>query len=386
MRVNQASPVVAAAFLLASSWAFSCKGTESEGPATSPLKLLWFAPATFSRGWPGQPVVSDGVVILGAHYGIAAFDEQTGQLLWRAKLWSREWDSGSKNIVTGDGRACMADQLTVGCVEIATGRVLWSYDPTPAALASGETVYDRNTWFYGGPDHKVHAVDPSNGTERWSTDITPGARYSSRIFGVSLQGDTVYATTVRWITATGVPVVGDLVALNRDTGRIYWTYTTPGMRGGFQGRALLTDKLAIVNDAYAHSLLGIDRQTGTEVWRTTKDDSGFLSSETTPVLVGDTVFAASADTQIYAVDARTGGLLWRVPGDGDALGGIDACPHTLIALEFAGGRPVLVDRKTHRVMPPGGLSPENSISSRFAVSGNRAYAAGTGGVYAFECD
>ena len=328
----------------------------------------------------------DGIVIFGAHYGMAAFNEQTGQLLWRAKLWSREWDSGSTNIATGNGRACMADQLTVGCVEIATGRVLWSYDPAPSALANGETVYDRDTWYYGGPDHKVHAVDPSNGAERWSTDITPGARYSSRIFGVSLHGDTVYATTVRWMSATGVPVVGDLVALNRETGSIYWTYTTPGSKGGFQGRALLTDKLAIVNDAYAHSLVGIDRWSGAEVWRTAKDASGFLSSETTPVLVGDTIFAASSDTQIYAVDANSGSVFWKVRGSGDALGGIDVCPNTLVALEFAGGRPVLVDRKTHRAMPPDGLPPEKNISSRFGVSGNRAYAAGTGGVYAFECD
>ena len=365
---------------------FSCRGTESQEAARpSSLTPVWFTDASFSAGWVGRPAVVGNLVIFGAHYGLAAFDTQTGKLAWRAKLWSLEWDAVAKNVATAEGRGCIADNLLIGCIDVASGRVLWT-TLLDSSAAYVESDYYKGTWFYGGKDHTVHALDPADGSERWAVDVAPGAKYSTRVYGVTVRGDTVYATTVRWITATGLPVVGDLVALNRNTGSLYWKYTTPGTKGGFQGRALLTDKLAIVNDAYAHSLLGIDLQTGTEVWRTTKDDRGFLSSESTPVLVGDTVFAASADTQIYAIDARTGGLLWRVYGDGDALGGIDVCPHTLIALEFAGGRPVLVDRKTHRVMPLDALSPEKSISSRFAVSGNRAYAAGTGGVYAFECD
>jgi outer membrane protein assembly factor BamB len=325
------------------------------------------------------------VVIFGARYGLAAFDRQTGKLAWRANLWTREWDALAKNIAIGDGRGCIADNLLIGCVDLASGKVLWT-TALDSSAAYVESEYYKGTWYYGGKDHTVHAIDPVNGGEMWAVDLSPGAKYSSRVYGVALRGDTLYATTVRWITATGLPVVGDLLALNRNTGAIYWKYTTPGTKGGFQGRALLTDKLAIVNDTYAHSLLGIDLQTGTEVWRTPKDESGFLSSETTPVLVGDTVFAASADTQIYAVDAKTGGLLWRVQGDGDALGGIDVCPHTLIALEFAGGRPVLVDRQTHRAMAADLLAPDKSMSSRFTVVGNIAYAAGTGGVYAFQCD
>jgi outer membrane protein assembly factor BamB len=262
--------------------------------------------------------------------------------------------------------------------------VLWSNNLDSSA-AYAETAYDRGVWFYGGKDHRVHAVNPENGSEQWSVDITPGAQYSSRVYGVTVRGDSVYATTVRWITGTGIPVVGDVVALSRSTGALYWKYTTPGDKGGIQGRALLTDKLAIVNDAYAHVLIAIDLNTGAEMWRTEKDASGFLSSESTPVLVGDTVFAASADTQIYAIDARTGARFWRVRGDGNALGGIDVCPHTLVALEFGGGRPVLVDRDTHRVMSPDALPPDKMISSRFGVIGDRAYAAGTGGVYAFQC-
>jgi outer membrane protein assembly factor BamB len=387
MQLNQSNRLISACFLTACVCGFSCKGSDSGRQANGgTLELVWNTAAQNVFGWPGTAGVAGNTVIFGAHQGLAAFDTESGALRWTAKLWSDDIDAFATNVAIGDGHACVADQLTVGCVDVATGRVLWTKTvSTDSPPGNGESAYDSHTWFYGGRDHKVHAVDPETGTERWSTDITPGAGGPTRVWGVSVRGDTVYATTVRWLTRNSVPLVGDLVALNRQTGAVIWTYTTPGDRGGFQGRALLTDRFAIVNDTYYHALVAIDLQTGKEIWRTVKDESGFISAESTPILAGDTVFAASADTQIYAVDARTGALLWRVRGDGNALGSIDACPKSLIPLEFAGGRPFLVDRKTHQVTSIDALPPGVIISSRFSVVGDRAYAAGTGGVYAFRC-
>jgi len=317
---------------------------------------------------------------------LAAFDVESGAPRWTAKLWSDDLDAFAPNIAVGDGHACVADQFTVACADVATGRVLWSKAfSRDSTTGVGETAYSSGTWFYGAHDHKVHAVDPETGIERWATDIAPGGSGPTRVFGITVRGDTIYATTVRWLTSNSVPLVGDLIALDRATGRVLWTYTTPGDKGGFQGRALLTDHVAIVNDTYYHGLVAVDLQTGKEAWRTTKDESGFVSSETTPVLAGDTVFAASADTQIYAVDARNGGVLWRVVGDGNALGSIDACPKVLMPLEFAGGHAFLVDRTTHAVRSINSLPANVNISSRFSVAGDRAYAAGTGGIFAFNC-
>lgn len=366
---------------------FSCGGSDLTQPGGGlAMERHWFTAAPNVVGGLGIPGISGNTVVFGAYQGLAAFDTETGASRWVTKLWSGDISAFAKNIAVGDGRACAADQFNIACVNAATGRILWN---KPVSLESspgdGESAYDSNTWFYGGRDHKVHAVDPETGAERWSTDITPEAAGPTRIFGITVRGDSVYATTVRWLTRNSVPLVGDLVALDRATGAVLWKYTTPGDRGGFQGRALLTDDFAIVNDAYYHALIAIDLRTGREVWRTTKDESGYVNSESTPVLAGDTVFAASSDTQVYAIDARTGALLWRVRGDGNALGSIDACPKALIPLEFAGGHAFLVDKKSHSVSSIGGLPPSVSISSRFAVVGDRAYAAGTGGVYAFRC-
>ncbi len=372
---------------MASILAFSCGRSDLRHSANAPgLSLLWNTPAHNVAGWPGAPAITGNTVIFGAYQGLAAFDTESGALRWTAKLWQANVSSFATNIALGDGFACVADQLTVGCVDVATGRVLWTRtDSINAALSNGESAYDSHTWFYGGRDHKVYAVNPKTGAVRWATDITPGAGGPTRIWGISIRGDTVYATTVRWLTRNSVPLVGDLVALNRQTGAVIWTYTTSGDKGGFQGRALLTDRLAVVNDDYYHALFAIDLQTGKEVWRTAKDGSGFISAEATPVLVGDTVFAASADTQVYAVDAKTGAVLWRVIGDGNALGSVDACPKVLIPLEFAGGHAFLVDRRSHESRAIDARFEKVSMSSRFSVVGDKVYAAGTGGVYAFRC-
>lgn len=387
MHLNQSKQLLSACLLVLSVSAFSCRGSDIEQPGIGAgVERFWYTPAPNVAGWQGTAGVAGNTVIFGAHQGLAAFDTQSGALRWAAKLWSSDLDAFAKNIAVGDGRACVADQFLVGCVDIATGRILWSKEVSPdSSTGDGESAYASNTWFYGGRDHRVHAVDPETGAERWSTDIAPGTTGRPRVFGISVRGDTVYATTVRWLTRNSVPLVGDLVALSRTTGVVFWTYTTSGDMGGFHGRPLLTDRLAIVNDGDYHALIAIDLQTGREIWRTVKDESGFIDAQSTPVLAGDTVFAASADTQIYAVDARTGALLWRVRGDGSALGSIDACPEVLIPLEYAGGRPFLVDRKTHQVTAMYALPANIIISSRFSVVGDRAYAAGTGGVYAFRC-
>jgi outer membrane protein assembly factor BamB len=385
--MDQRIPLLAGCLLALSFAGLSCGdvGLKRRGDRAG-LLLRWNTPAHNVAGWPGAPAITGNTVIFGAYQGLAAFNTESGALLWTANLLSPGWSSLATNVALGDGFACVADQLTVGCVDVATGRVLWTRtDSINPALSNGESAYSSRTWFYGGRDHKVYAVNPETGRVRWATDIAPGAGGPTRIWGISIRGDTVYATTVRWLTPNSVPLVGDLVALNRRTGAVIWTYTTPGERGGFQGRALLTDRLAIVNDNYYHALVAIDLQTGKEVWRTTKDESGFISAEATPVLVGDTVFAASADMQVYAVNAKTGAVLWRVIGDGNALGSVDVCPKVLIPLEWGGGHAFLVDRRSHESHAIDARFEKVSMSSRFTVIGDKVYAAGGGDVYAFRC-
>ncbi|MDQ6736281.1 MAG: PQQ-like beta-propeller repeat protein [Gemmatimonadota bacterium] len=349
------------------------------------LTPKWYTEVGHSTGWPGLPGVESGVVIVGAHEGIAAFDTATGQPQWATHLWDDGTDAFAMNIATGQGRACIADRPAIACVDALTGRVLWRAKPDSSAVYS-ESDMDGDTWYFGEMNHKVYALEVATGAQRWTTDIAPDAQYTTRIFGVAVRGDTVYATTVRWLTWNGGSLVGDLVALDRTTGRLLWRYTTPaGARGGIQGPPLLTDRFAILNDAYAHVLIGVDRITGREAWRTANDASGYINAETAPIVIADSVFSGSSDTQIYSVDATNGALRWRVIGSGDAIGSLAVCNHTIIAVPFGVGVPELADRTTHAVSGTDALRPNDEIRSRLAVVGATAYAAARHGIYAFHC-
>lgn len=180
-------------------------------------------------------------------------------------------------------------------------------------------------------------------------------------------------------------MAGDLVGLDRQTGRILWSYTTPPPRGGFQGAALIYGRLAIMNDVYSHALVAIDRFTGQQVWRTAKDESGYITSETQPVLVGDTLFAASTDTQIYAVDARTGKLIWRASANRGSLGSIAVCGSQLLVSEFGAGAVVAIDRATHKPRVLEGLEPGDDVMSQIGIRDNVAVFTSSQGVYAYRC-
>jgi outer membrane protein assembly factor BamB len=348
------------------------------------MKQVWSTtfPGEESGTWTGIPVVARGMVIVGIRNGMAAFDTATGRQVWRASLWS----NGNRAfgfIAERDGRACMEDWPAVGCVDVATGKVLWS-KAIAKSTANAETAIDDAAWYVGTDSHMVYALDPATGAEKWATDVNPGARYSSRVFGLTLSGDTLYATTVREPTPTALPKVGDLVALDRVTGRILFTYTTSGKDGGFQGAATILGRLAIMNDTWAPGLVAVDRFTQREVWRTPVEESGYINSETRPVLVGDTVFAASSDTQVYSVNANTGAIQWRATGvRHGSLGSIGVCKSLLLAVEFGGGNIIALDRSSHasQIVP----DIPRDVRSRVGVAGDVAYAESTNGVAAYRC-
>ncbi|MDQ3516760.1 MAG: PQQ-binding-like beta-propeller repeat protein, partial [Gemmatimonadota bacterium] len=291
-----------------------------------------------------MPAADAELVFVGTRGGLTALDRRTGTRKWRATLWdpnSKAWT----DVVLANGRVCIADYHGAGCADARTGQVLWSRRVDPRGT-TGESALDDFAWYVATDSSTVYALDPATGDQIWATNAAPEARYLIRTFGTAVAGDTVYAAMVRWLTEQGGSVVGDLVAMDRKTGRVLFRYTSPGTRGGFQGKPVIAGRLAILNDVYAHALVAVDRFTGQEVWRTEKNESGYITSERPPVLVGDTLFAASTDTQIYAVDVRTGNRIWRAFANHGSLGSLSVCGSILLATDFGAGYVTAMDRAT----------------------------------------
>lgn len=242
---------------------------------------------------------------------------------------------------------------------------------------------DATSLYYGTANHSVVARDLATGQARWTTDVDSGTTLLSRVFGVALTGDTVFATTARWLNPSGQAIVGDLIALDRTTGRELWRYTGPSP-SAFQGAPVLAGHLAILNDVQGAGLVAIDLTTRQPVWRTAVRSDGYITAETPPVLVGDTLFTGSRDTQVYAVDVGTGTILWHVGTQAGSIGNTAVCGRFALVVPFSGGPLSAVDRVSKRSTRPAVLQGDE-LSGGIAVSGTTAYAMGSRGLYALGC-
>ena len=362
--------------------ALSCASLLDGHAPSIAMNRLWFTPFSGQNGWPGLPAIDSGVVLVGVIGGIAAFDARTGAPRWRAQVWKGGEMSFAGNVSARDGLACIADYFGVGCVDIATGDIRWSA-PADHAAQDGQSAMDRTALYYGTAEHTVVSRRLTTGEVLWATDVDPGNTFGSRVFGVSLRGDTVFAATVRWLTFTGGSLVGDLIALDRATGRELWRYTAPS-RSGFQGAPVLAGNLAIVNDVESHGLVAIDLTTRQVSWRTDVHEDGYITAETPPVLVGDTLFSGSTDTQVYALNVHTGAYRWRVGTRAGSIGSIAVCGRLVLVVPFSGGPLSAVDRVRLVADRPTVLQGDE-LTGRIAVSGTTAYATGARGVYALAC-
>ena len=368
----------------------SCRLTDGPGGDSSGgLADRWFTPIEGSFGWRGLPMVADGAVITGMFGGLAAFDTATGEQRWHAVLFRspRSRPVSMNNVVVGH-QACGADFFGIGCADTRSGAVIWNVtSPADSATAGGSSAADSTTLYYGTPAHRLEARSLRDGRLAWSTDLAPNAPFLTRVYGATVRNDTVYAATVRWLNQNGFLSAGDLVAVDAKTGRVFWSFTSPDSeKSGFQSPAVLAGNVAVVSDVYRHALRGIDLTTHLELWQSEQNASGYINAETPPIVLGDTVFAGSTDSQVYALELATGKRLWRSPPIGGSLAGVVICGQWVVSIPFGGGDPYLVDRATHIVsryrLPP----PGDYLYSQPAVSGHTLYATGEHGIHALVCN
>ena len=228
------------------------------------------------------------------------------------------------------------------------GDVAWPKDPKEGARQFGDLVLrgipaagDGRLYIgsherggsSGPPSGGVHAIDPSDGTELWYTDVGSVAERSTVADGrVYIGGNpdpnadtvtTLYAFDAasgkkQWeFTAgsrLGVPPAvvdgvayvgggddGRVYALDAATGEEHWRFEPD--TGTFRHAPTVMDDTVYVG---GDGLYALDTADGTERW---KRQIEFVGSH--PPAVGDgTVYVSSGQDQLYAVDTATGEERW----------------------------------------------------------------------------
>ncbi len=208
------------------------------------------------------------------------------------------------------------ERLFVGAVDqgmrsfrASDGAMIWRFEAL--GRVDSTPTLDGTAVIFGASDGAVYSVDSERGTLRWRTGV--GA-------------EVVHAPTRvgRWIVVvTGADAVA---ALDAETGVRGWTYRRSAPGGiSSSGHAGLTvrdgriftgfsDGTAVALDASDGSVLW-EQDTAAEFESSEGQNEGHqaIDIDTTPVVLGDTVYVASQAVGLLALDVLGGARRWTAP-------------------------------------------------------------------------
>lgn len=272
-------------------------GYVPEGSVPSDVEPAWTATVPDSRT---SPVVADGTVFVGTADGLAAFDAETGGLIWRAPT------SGAVNatptvtaeavVATEDGRhADDREGASVLAFDPAIGDELWR-TPLSERAAFAPTVADDTVYVRSA--RSVRALALADGSERWRV-------------GDREQFDSGWPDATKDLApavAEGVVLVPDpnaVTALAAATGDERWRVDVEKVRAA----PAIADGTAYLAGV-SEGVLAVSLADGTERW--TWDQTGCWTS---PAVANGRVFATGG-FDLVALDAGDGTEEWRTSEHG----------------------------------------------------------------------
>ena len=276
---------------------------------------------------PGQiissPAVAGGTVYAGSTDGsLYAVDRETGKQRWKFEAKSRI--ASSPAVV--DGLVYFgAYDGNFYAVDAALGQLKWKFKTggerrfegkhLHGSQPAGETMPDpwdcylsspavwNGAVYFGSGDGKIYALDAATGALKWKVQT----------------GDVVHASPA---VAHGTLFIGSwdsyFYALDAATGKEKWRFKTgddPVIHNhvGIQSSAAVVDGMVYFGCRDAH-LYALDELTGEMKWSFDVKGSWVLNSPA--VSRGMVYFATSDSGMLYAVDAKSGAIVFSVSFQG----------------------------------------------------------------------
>jgi outer membrane protein assembly factor BamB len=227
----------------------------------------------------------------------------------------------------------------------AAGQRVYSYDAGGGIMAGPTLDVARDELYVATEDGVLHMLTASSGVLRWRAEIG-GAIGQPPL----LTEDAVYVITD-----------GDvLTALSREDGEALWRYRRDAPEGFYvsdhaglvltEGRLLtaFTAGVVVALDPSDGSLLW-ERDTSVELEPGADGAPRFSDVDTTPLVLGDTVYVASFAGGLYALDVASGTVRWR---DEELTGviGIQPAGERLLVLSSGDLGVVCIDRVDREVL------------------------------------
>ncbi len=233
-------------------------------------------------------VISDGVIYAGTGGGLCALDARNGKVLWENKDW-KQGEGTTSTLAVGKG-------MLIGSVQwhglygndAQTGELKWHLNKNGITnRGSSAAIHDNLLYIISAKS--LFIIDPTNGNVivrkeyPFSIDVTSTPLLTNQeiIFGSVNDG---------------------LIAVDKETLEIKWKYQT--------------------QDAFIYTAPYTRKASAT--------------IETSPVLVGNTVYFGASDGTLYGIDKEKGELVWKHATGAPVFGSMAVSGNTLIAVDFGG--------------------------------------------------
>jgi outer membrane protein assembly factor BamB len=205
----------------------------------------------------------------------------------------------TKDVVTAPPPVLPKGRLQPPTPQPAASRLKWFFK-TAGGDSGDQNIYGLAAGggaIYVAADDGVYALAASDGAIHWFQPKLTTSIYDVPV----LAGDTLY------VGAEDSNLNHVLAALNSADGSIRWTAP---MSDSISSTPAISSDLIFVRDSKALHALRAD---GSPLWQLPIPEGSLASNESTPVIAGGVVYVGSGANAFYALDARSGAVLWRVP-------------------------------------------------------------------------
>ncbi len=338
-----------------------------------------------------------------------ALDVQWRTSLGNERLFAADPVERAGLALSADGRTVIVAVAAGDLVGLdsSTGDERWRIDVGTEPFAAAPTVH-RSHVFIGAPDGSLRAYHADSGGLIWEADLgevfnaAPAvddelvvvSTAGGRVFGLSRDGGQVLWENERAIRSqltiaggatptmrgehifVGYPD-GALGALDRSGDEVWLADLANGEE---RLRDVDTTPLVAGDGVFAASFAGglyrMNRSTGAIEWRLD------IKGATSPVAVGESLVTTSADGSVLWVDPSTGTIEAELELDDDAAGTVVRAGEYLLVGEPHDGLYVLA---AHRPWIHARFQPDSGFSSAATASANTVFALSDAGfAYAFR--
>lgn len=258
-------------------------------------KLLWSFKS--DNRIVGTPAAANGIVVFGsADKNIYGVNANNGKMLW--KYPTHEPVLGAVAISNGVAYVGASDH-TMRALDIKTGKLVWEYTGVKGYIETRPLIY-RNKVIFGAWDNNMYALDQATGKLlwTWNGDLTRMHFSPAAVWPIAADGKVFFTAPDRVMTA-----------LDAETGKTIWRTKESMVREtiGLSEDETRVYSKTMQDSVVCYSALG---NTPQKIW-SVNVAYGYDHAPSMPVEKDNVVFGSTKNGIIFALDAKSGKLLWK---------------------------------------------------------------------------